>query len=195
MNLFRWVLPTEEKLTLSSGQTCRKLVSRVESGQALIEFALILLPLVALALGVIEMANLIYDQQVLTHLSREGSNLASRNTSLTNTVTALLNEPTPFNLSTAGCVIVTQIANTGSGSGSSGTYVIQAQQSVCAISATSRVGTGIGTTATGLPTAAEPQAGQSVYATEVFYRYTPLTPVGQLLKITLPSQLYDVAYF
>jgi len=29
----------------------------------------------------------------------------------------------------------------------------------------------------------------------VFYSYTPMTPVGGLLKTNLASTLYDVAYF
>jgi len=38
-------------------------------------------------------------------------------------------------------------------------------------------------------------AGQTLYVTEVFYSYTPMTPIGALLKTSLASTLYGVAYF
>ena len=37
--------------------------------------------------------------------------------------------------------------------------------------------------------------GQTLYVTEVFYSYTPMTPIGSFLKTSLASTLYDVAYF
>jgi hypothetical protein len=33
---------------------------------------------------------------------------------------------------------------------------------------------------------------QSLYITEIYYTYTPVTPVGNRL---VPTQLYDVAYY
>jgi hypothetical protein len=60
----------------------------------------------------------------------------------------------------------------------------------------SKFGTGIGNAAT-LPAAARSmfQSGQSIYVAEVFYPFRPLTPVGNLLKVAMPSTLYDAAYF
>ena len=39
------------------------------------------------------------------------------------------------------------------------------------------------------------QPGKTVYITEVFYSYQPITPIGSLLGIVMPSTLYEVAYF
>ena len=47
-----------------------------------------------------------------------------------------------------------------------------------------------------LPPAAVPQVNQTVFVTEVYYQYSSLTPIGNLLSRTiLPSQMYDVAYY
>ena len=77
------------------------------------EFTLIALPLLILALGLIDFANAIYAQQVLTHLSRDGSSLASRydSTSLSTAASAVLAESAPLNLGVNGRVIVTQVTN------------------------------------------------------------------------------------
>ena len=47
-----------------------------EFGQALVEFALIGSMMMIMALGVIDLGRAIYDMEVLTNLSRTGSNLA-----------------------------------------------------------------------------------------------------------------------
>jgi hypothetical protein len=40
-----------------------------------------------------------------------------------------------------------------------------------------------------------PQSNQTTFVTEVFYGYSPVTPIGRLVGLTLPSTLYDAAYF
>ena len=89
-----------------------------------------------------------------------------------------------------GEVISTSVTN------ENGTYKISGQDTSTAdglttLSATSKVGTGVGATAT-LPTAAQnaiPQNGQTVFITEVFYTFTPATPIGALTQnvISMPS--------
>ena len=39
------------------------------------------------------------------------------------------------------------------------------------------------------------QPGQTIYITEIFYSYQPITPDYDLLKLALPSTLYEAAYF
>ena len=49
-----------------------------ESGQALLEFALVATIIIIMALGVIDLSRAIFDKEVLSDLARTGSNLASR---------------------------------------------------------------------------------------------------------------------
>jgi hypothetical protein len=39
------------------------------------------------------------------------------------------------------------------------------------------------------------QPGQTIYVTEIFYSYKPITPIQNLLKFVMPSDLYQSAYF
>jgi Flp pilus assembly protein TadG len=158
-----------------------------ESGQAIVEFAICALLLFTLAFGLVDFGRAIYQKEVITNLTREGSNLASRGTSLNDAATAVVNGANPLNLSTSGYVIITSVVN------NSGTYNITGQVSQGGISARSKVGTGVGNNAV-LPAGAV-ASGQTVYVTEVFCSYQAVTPIGKLLGFTLPSTLYDVAYF
>ncbi len=159
-----------------------------DSGQALVEFAIAALMVIILVLGLIDFGRAIYDQQVITNLTGEGCSLSSRGTTLTDTASAVVLSAAPLNLSTSGRVIVTSIYN------NSGTLQITGQVSQGGISATSRVGTMGGIAH--LPSAAVPQPSQTVFVTEVYYQYSPITHIGKLLSTSiLPTQLYDVAYY
>ena len=59
------------------------------SGQSLVEFAIVLPLVLLLVLGVVEVGYALLDQQVVTKLTREGSNLISRDTTLEDAATAL----------------------------------------------------------------------------------------------------------
>ncbi len=173
----------------------RRLMSRRkpvsgQSGQALVEFALIGFFLFVLIFGLIDFSRAIYDQQVMKGLTRQGSNLASRGTDLTASANSVVTGAAPLNLNSNGRVIVTSVASVN------GFYKITGQVSTGGIPASSRIGTGVGNPAN-VPPAAAPilNANQTIYITEVFYTYKPITPVGKLVRLNLPSTLYDVAYF
>lgn len=158
-----------------------------ESGQAIVEYAVSALVMATLLFGVIDFSRAIYQQQVITNLTGEGANMAARGTDMSSAVNAVIAD-SDLNLSTNGRVIATAAYSQSS------TVKITSQVSQGGISATSRVGTIVGGAAT-LPSAAVPQNNQTVYVVEVFYAYQPITPIGKLLQVAMPVQLYDAAYY
>jgi Flp pilus assembly protein TadG len=173
---------------------------RHESGQALVEFSLITLLLVSLTFGLIDFYRALYEKEVLTNLSREAANEAARGSGTTtlqimsNAVLAVANSSEAFTFgptSTSGKIIVTAVTNFGAG------YVVSQQvEDGSLTAAASKIGTTVGGTAK-LPTETTPilPAGHTVYVAEIFYAYTPITPIGKLIKATLTNRFYDVAYF
>jgi Flp pilus assembly protein TadG len=171
------------------GSVWRK-IAAVESGQAAMEFALIAALMLVILCMLIDFSRAIHDMQVMSGLSRQGSNLASRGTTLSDSATAVIAGDAPLDLSTNGEVIITSVTNINR------VYVITDQVSQGGTLQSSKVGTGVGNTAKVPPSAAAMlQPGQTIYITEIFYTYQPITPIQNLLKLVMPSNLYQVAYF
>jgi len=172
-----------------------------ESGQAILEVALSASILFLLLFGVIDVSRAFYYQQVMKTLTAEGSSLASRGdgTQLSLVATTVINDAgANLSLTNKGCVIVTAVTNTGATKNplqiSTGG---QASSGSCT-GITSKVGCAPPTSGCGnatLPSeaAAGLQVNQSLYITEIYYSYTPVTPFAG--NKVLPSQLYDAAYY
>jgi Flp pilus assembly protein TadG len=172
---------------------------RHESGQALVELSLVTLLLVSLTFGLIDFYRALYEKEVLVNLSREAANEAARGTGTTtlqiisNAVASVASSSEPFTLNattTNGLLIVTAVTNYNSG------YVISQQVKEGKLVASSKIGSTVGGAAT-LPTETTPilQANHTVYVAEIFYAYSPITPIGKLIKAALTNRFYDVAYF
>jgi hypothetical protein len=138
---------------------------------------------------VIDFSCLIFDLQVIANLASEGSSIASRGTSVSTTATAVLTSST-LNLGTNGKVIVSAVYKD-----SVKGLILTDQSSQGGLSVSSKVGSVLNGAAT-LPSNATPPATQTVYVTEIFYKYSPITPVGHFINTSgIPTQLYDIAYY
>lgn len=166
----------------------RRKAEPADAGQALVEFAISVVVLLTLVFAVIDFSRAIYNVEVMKNLTGEGSAMASRGTSLSDTATAVV-ASSSLDLNDSGRVIVTSVLNNNN------SLKVTGQASQGGIAALSKVGNVIGGAAT-LPAGATPQVNQTVYVTEVFYNYKSITPLGNFLgENVLPSQLYDVAYY
>src|ERR1700760_3889227 len=111
------------------------LLSREDSGQALLELSFTFVILAVLVFGIVDFGRAIYDAAVMKNLSGESSNLASRGASTATTAQNVTSfAASSLDLQSQGCVIVTVVTN------NTGTLQVTDQASRCAIAATSRVG-------------------------------------------------------
>jgi Flp pilus assembly protein TadG len=182
-----------------------------QKGQALVEFALTLPLLLLLALGIIEFSYVLLDQHVLIKMAREGSNLISRNTSLTDAgtaMTAMAN--TPVDLTSNRSLMIFSVIRKKSTDptkavlykkrqiGSlTGKASILSTSGTCTFTSANDYANAAGVDAcviTNLPSAVViPNSGQ-IFMTEVYNSHSLITPVGNL-GIAMPTSLYANAYF
>jgi len=190
-----------------------------ESGQALVELGLILPLLLVLALGAIEISNIIYTYLVLTHLTREGGNMISRGTPADlgganygassspdyDALDAIVDSSAP--VITPGNQSRWRIYYSMIGpSNPAGclaapvttnpacNYVVQPQISRGALADVASV-IGLSGGPPDLPNLPSVAPGRTFYAVEVFYQYAPITPLANFGVALAGAPFYERAIF
>jgi len=183
-------------------------------GQTLIEFSIIMPFLLLIVLGVVDVSYLLFDQHIVTKLSREGSNLISRNTSLQDAATAVksMSSP-PVNFASGSKIIFSVIRNVPTaGASNFGKPILYQRYVYGSVAGASTIVTrGAGSFGSGPDyqannsdndtnlqiTSLPPNmvaTGAMLYVTEIFSPHPHLTPIDKF-GVTLPTTLYSIAYF
>jgi len=185
-------------------------------GQTLIEFALILPLALLIVLGVVEVGMMLLDEHVVTRLSREGSNLISRDTPLATAATVMTSmSARPVNFANGSKVIFTVLkkgATAGTANYDKLVMYQRAEFGSFAGPAPSRVQSSggafggppdyiaansdgdAGLQVTGVPANLVTAPGGMVYITEIFTKRPRMTPLANF-GVAVPQTLYSIAYF
>ncbi len=162
-------------------------LSRSDSGQGIVEFALVLPVILVILLGMVEFSNAYDRTHGLAGLSREGANIAARGTALSEVLTTVMANGETLKMPANGGAIVSRLV------------VKQGQPTVMAQIATD--GYAQKSQLADNDVAAEWIAmagfaeGSTHYSVEVFLTYEPITPLAGLYKAVAPSVLYERAVF
>jgi hypothetical protein len=193
------------------------LKTRSSQGQVIVELVFVLPLLLLLGLGVIDMSYLLFNQHIITRLTREGSNLISRDVTLSDAGTAMrsmVNPPVDLNGSNSKLIFTVL---TKWGSGSNNNYdVIYKRYEIGGLAASSAFTTqgpissasfdstndyrainpdnNINLRVTNVPASLVLTQSQYVYVTEIYTRHVTITPLASF-GMTPPATLYSVAYF
>lgn len=166
-------------------------VHRSDQGLAVVEFAIILPIMLVLFFGIVDLGRIVLTRQILINISREASNLASRGTSPADAVAAVIISAQPLNLATDGYIILTEVLRDVNGK-----TTVKSQTKAGGYPKASKIGASVGAVAT-LPNTSTPipVPGQSVFVSEVYYHSAPITPLGDLINVSIGDTFYDVAFF
>jgi Flp pilus assembly protein TadG len=183
-------------------------------GQSLVEFALVLPLLIITVLGVVEISYAMLDQHIVTKLTREGSNLISRSTTLGDAVTAMRTMSTrPVDLNNGSKLILSVVRNIPTIGAANYNKAILAQRhtygnlagknSKILTAGSPSFGPGpeyqatnqdnnTGLQVTNMPVTLS--LGGSLYICEIYTTHPTITPLAGF-GIQVPETLYSIAYF
>jgi Flp pilus assembly protein TadG len=200
---------------MNAYQSLRRTVSNAR-GQSIIEFALILPFILIVVLGVVELGYALQDQHILTKLTREGSNLISRDTSLQDAATALkLMGTAPLNFDNGTSTMIFTVIKKGATTGTANynTMIVYQRYTYGSFPGVSKINMrGSGSFSgppdyaaansdsnsslqvTNLPANLVTLPGGMIYVTEIYSRHTLITPLNRF-GINVPQTLYSIAYF
>jgi hypothetical protein len=185
------------------------------SGQSLVEMAIIMPLFLIIVLGIVEVGYALIDQHVTTRMTREGSNLISRDVKLADAATALRAMTTrPINFDDGSSKVILSVLKRGETTGTTNYDKIFLYQryELGTYPGTSKLTTrGSGSFSppnyeaansdgnSGLQLTSGPAnivgvQGGLIYVTEIYTRHRLMTPLDRF-GITVPSTLYSIAYF
>jgi hypothetical protein len=162
-------------------------LSRSDSGQGIVEFALSLPIILVILLGMVEFSNA-YDRiHGLAGLSREGANIAARGTALSEVLRTVMANGETLNMPANGGAIVSRLVVT------QGQPTVMAQIATDAYEQKSQLADDdVAAEWIAMAGFAE---GSTHYSVEVFLTYEPITPLAGLYQAVAPSVLYERAVF
>jgi hypothetical protein len=185
-----------------------------ERGQTLLEFSLVMPLLLLMSLGVVEVGWALMDQHVVTKMTREGSNLISRDTSLAdalNVMRSMTSRQVDFD---SGSTVIFSVIKKGAtiGTANYNQDILYQRFRYGTLSNASTIGTaGAGSfggapdyiaanadsdtnlRVTNMPVAISAPGGM-IYVTEIFSSHVRITPLDRL-GVSIPQTLYSIAYF
>jgi len=186
-----------------------------ESGQSMVEFAMMIPLIVVLALGVVEVSWALLDAHVVTRLAREGSNLISRDASLQDAGLAMQtmsSRPVDFNSGNSR-LILSVLRNVDTvGTGNYNKAILYQRYEYGGLGEQSKLsmaGSGAfsppeyqatnpnnntGLQITNMPGGMTVLLGGMVYVTEIYSQHPMITPFDRF-GISMPQILYSIAYF
>lgn len=174
-----------------------------------------MVPLILLVLlGVVEVGYALMDQQAVTRMTREGSNLISRDVSIQDATAAMKNmaaKPIDFN---ASSTMIFSVIKRGAlvGSANYDKLYLYQRYSYGSLSASSKVTASGGSfggapnyfannpdtdaalRVTSVPSNLVTTLGGMIYVTEIVSKHKLITPFDKF-GVKLPEQLYSIAYF
>jgi hypothetical protein len=185
-----------------------KNIIRSSSGQALTELALVLPMLLILALGAIEVSNMISSYLTLSHLTREGANMISRGIATPGSaLDAIIDSSCPLISDGPPCppsneerwTIIYSSVVQAPGSPcppTPCTYIIGNDRITSGdLGETSKIGDSVGGPAT-LPDIDSLGPSRTLFVVEAFYQYQTVTPVGNFgVNLASPIIFYERAVF
>ena len=185
-------------------------------GQSLIEAALILPLVIVIVLGVVEVGYALLDEHIVTKMSREGSNMISRDTTLQDARVALISMSSgAVNFNNGNSTVIFSVVKRGALVGSTNyntNFMLQRHQyggfsasSVLSTAGSAAFGAAPDYMAPGadnnanlrvtnLPPNLLVDIGAYIYVTEVYSRHTLITPLDRF-GITVPQTVKSIAYF
>ena len=156
-------------------------------GVELVELVLVLPVLLTVVFGLLEFGSVFDKQHVVSGLSREAANIASRGASLDSVVQITLANGGTVGVGPAGAVIASQIDIISgipqvTDQRIGGSLTVLSKVGVLGAQATPFVGNGLSN-------------GKTYFVVEVFLPYQPFTPLRGLIAPVIPDTLYDRSIF